>query len=178
MADNTEYELRVLEVDTDELQKKLEGLGAEKIGEYNYRRHVFEVIPSVKGRWVRLRSNGRETTLTVKQIESDKVDGTAEWETKVDDFDIVFEMLLKMGLRSKGYQENRRIEYEIDGAQVCIDTWPKIPTYLEIEAAGKEEVLKCARRLGFSERDMTGRNTEKIYLDYGIDISKDANLAF
>lgn len=178
MIDNTEYELRILEVDIAEVQARLEDLGAKKIGEYDFRRHVFEVIPAVKGRWVRLRTNGENTTLTIKQIQSDEVDGTAEWETNVDDFDVAFEMLEKMGLKSKGYQENKRIEYKLDGAQICIDTWPKIPTYLEIEASSKKKVLTCAKRLGYTEDETTGKNTEKIYMDYGIDISKDANLAF
>lgn len=178
MSNNTEYELRVLEVDTTKLIEKLEKLGAKKIGEYNFRRHVFESVPPVSGRWVRLRSNGSETTLTVKQIENDEVDGTIEWETRVDDFDEALKILEKIGLSSKGYQENRRIEYELQGVQVCIDSWPKIPAYLEIEGKSKEEVLDTAMKLGFGKKDITGINTEKIYLKYGIDISKKADLTF
>ncbi len=176
--DNIEYELRVLEVDTNKLIDKLTKLGAKKVGEYNFRRHIFNVVPPIKGKWVRLRSDGKETTITVKQIKNDEVDGTKEWEIKVDNFDSALKMLEKIGLKSKGYQENKRIEYQLDGAQVCIDTWPKIPPYMEIEAASKRDVLNCAKRLGFSESELTGKNTEKIYLDYGIDISKDANLKF
>lgn len=174
----TEYELRVLEVDSDDLITQLDKLGATKVAEYSFRRHVFETIPPVKGRWVRLRSDGKQTTLTVKQITADTVDGTIEWETTVDSFDTTFEILQKIGLKSKGYQENKRIEYQLDGCQVCIDTWPQIPTYLEIEANSESAVRSCAQKLGFSESDLTGMNNEKIYLHYGIDISTEADLRF
>lgn len=173
-----EYELRILEINTKEVVSRLKELGAKKVAEYNFKRHVFETVPAVRGRWVRLRSDGKHTTLTVKQIESDTVDGTSEWETKVDRFDITYTMLKKIGLKSKGYQENRRIEYELNGCQVCIDTWPKIPTYLEIESTSEAKVRECAKSLGFTEADLTGLNTEKIYLHYGIDISKEADLRF
>lgn len=175
---NIEYELRVLEIDTAAIIAKLSQLGAKKVAEYNFKRHVFETIPPVKGRWVRLRTDGQVTTLTVKQIEADTVDGTSEWETKVDDFETTYTILTKMGLVSKGYQENRRIEYSFMGCQVCIDTWPKIPTYLEIESSSQASVEKCAAALGFDKKDLTGLNTEKIYKQYGIDISTEANLRF
>ena len=36
----TEYEIRILEIDKEEMIKKLENLGAKKIGEYNQKRYV------------------------------------------------------------------------------------------------------------------------------------------
>lgn len=173
-----EHELRILETPENEMIALLERLGAKKAGEYSFRRHVFEVIPAVKGRWVRLRSDGKVTTLTVKQIANDLVDGTSEWETKVDDFDLTLKLLEKMGFKSKGYQENRRVEYTLDQCSVCIDTWPKIPTYTEIEGPSPDAVHGTLAKLGFSKGDATGMNTEKIYLKYGIDISKQADLSF
>ena len=175
---NIEHELRILDIDKAAVISTLEALGAIKVGEFSYRRHVFEVIPSTKGRWVRLRTDGTTTTLTIKQIVSDKVDGTSEWETKVDDFDTTFVMLQKIGLTSKGYQENMRIMYSLDDADVCIDTWPKIPTYLEIEAKSAAIIHDVTSKLGFSKKNLTGINVEKIYLLHGIDITKKANLSF
>lgn len=173
-----EYELRVLDIDPRDIKSKLKKLNARHIAERRYRRHVFETIPSTKGVWVRLRTDGETTTLAVKQISTDKVDGTKEWETKVDDFDTVLDMLHKIGLRSKGYQENNRSEYELEGAQVCIDTWPKIPAYLEIEAQDVPTIEECAKKLGFKKSELTGMNNEKIYKKYGIDISIEADLSF
>ena len=175
---NIEYELRILEINQQKIIEQLNKLGATKKGEYFFRRHVFETIPDVKGRWVRLRTDGTTTTLTVKQIDSDEVDGTTEWETTVDDFDETLTILNKIGLKSKGYQENKRIEYVLNGTQVCLDTWPSIPQYMEVEGESEEMVIKCLESLGFNKDDSTGMNTEKIYQKYGINIAKNANLSF
>lgn len=173
-----EHELRVLDVSKAKVVSKLEKLGAKKRGEYFFKRFVFEVVPPKSGRWVRLRTDGKHSTLTVKQIDKDAVDGTSEWEVSIDDFETTRIILEKLGLQPKGYQENRRLEYELGNVQICIDSWPKIPTYLEIEGKSNSDVLNCAKKLGYSSKQLTSINTEKIYLKYGIDIRQDANLSF
>ena len=60
----TEYEIRILEIDKEEMIKKLENLGAKKIGEYNQKRYVYDLKPIEKEKWIRLRTNGINTTLT------------------------------------------------------------------------------------------------------------------
>lgn len=175
---NIEYELRALDVDQKDIESKLRKLGARYVTTHNFRRHVYEVIPQKKGRWVRLRTNGKTTTLTIKQISADTVDGTQEWETSVDDFEQTHKMLELMGLRSKGYQENTRVEYSLDGVEVCIDQWPDIPAYVEFESSNEERIYACATKLGFRSGELTGMNTEKIYLKHGIDISNKATLEF
>lgn len=173
-----EHELKVLDIDIDTMTKKLFKLGATRKGQYLFRRHVFNTIPYNADCWVRLRTDGKLTTLAVKQITSDNVDGTSEWEVVVDDFDTTLEILEKMGLKSKGYQENKRIMFEFNESEVCLDTWPKIPSYMEIEAAGADKVIDSLKKLGFTKEQATGMNTEKLYLKYGIDISKNADLTF
>ena len=66
----TEYEVRVLEIDKDELIRKLESLNATKVGEFNQKRYVYDTIPKENGKWIRLRTNGKETTLTFKDVTS------------------------------------------------------------------------------------------------------------
>ena len=41
----TEYEVRVLEINKDEIIKKLERLGAEKKGEFEQKRYVYDLRP-------------------------------------------------------------------------------------------------------------------------------------
>ena len=113
--DHTEYEGRVLDIDKEAVQRKLADCGAELIARKDYRRYVFNTIPAIKDRWVRLRTDGRRTKLTVKEMSSATVDGVQEWETVVDDFETTLTMLEKMGLKPKGYQENRRELYTLDG---------------------------------------------------------------
>ena len=171
-----EYEIRILEIDEKVLIKKITLLGGKLLGEYFFRRYVFETIPQVKGRWIRLRTNGEFSTLAVKEIISDSVDGTSEWETSVEDFDVTLKMLEKMGFKPKGYQENRRIEYRFKDVILALDTWPLIPPYLEIEGKNEAAVKKAAVVLGFEESSLTGENTQKIYQKYGIDIEREPNL--
>ncbi|HIA91691.1 TPA: CYTH domain-containing protein [Candidatus Saccharibacteria bacterium] len=175
---NIEYEARILEIEPVPLINKLKALGAERVGDHFFRRHVFETLPPIAGRWVRLRTNGKTSTLTVKQITSDKVDGTKEWETVVEDFESTLMVLEKIGLKSKGYQENKRLEYRMGDVSICIDQWPKIPAYLEIEAPNKKSINETAKLIGYSDGDLCYLNPEKIYLKYGIDISKKANISF
>ena len=63
-----EYEVRILEIDKDIFIKKLEKLKAEKVGDFFQRRYVYDFNPVVKGKWIRLRTNGDESTLTIKNI--------------------------------------------------------------------------------------------------------------
>lgn len=64
----TEYEVRVLEIDVPMMQKKLEELSAKHVGEFSQRRYVYDFVPKIPGKWIRLRSNGKKTTLTIKHV--------------------------------------------------------------------------------------------------------------
>lgn len=176
---NTEYELRVLEIDKEKMIKKLQVLGAIKKGEYNQRRYVYDLRPAENGKWIRLRTNGEKTTLTYKNIESNKIDGTKEVEFEVEDFNKANEFLERIGFFNRGYQENDRIQYFLDGVEIDIDSWPMIPTYMEIEGKSKEEVMKMKEKLDLDESKITTLNCDDIYKQiYNIDISKIKELKF
>ena len=72
----TEIEERVLEINKEEVIKKLEELGAKKVGDWHQRRYVYDFMPKRENEWIRLRNNGEETTLTYKNIESKDIAGT------------------------------------------------------------------------------------------------------
>ena len=175
----TEYEIRILEIDKESIVKKLEDLGAIKGGEYNQKRYVYDLKPVQKDKWIRLRTNGIETTLTYKDIESNTIDGTKEVEIKVDSFEVANEFLNKIGFVARSYQENKRIQYTLDNVEIDIDTWPMIPTYLEIEGNSEEEVNNMVKKLGLSNLKITALNCDDIYRKiYNIDISKIKELKF
>ena len=168
-----------MEIDKESIIKLLEDLGAIKKGEYNQKRYVYDLKPAQKGKWIRLRTNGNETTLTYKDVESNTVDGTKELEFKVESFDIVNEFLNKIGFIARSYQENRRIQYILDNVEIDIDTWPMIPTYLEIEASNEKEIYNMIEKLGLNDSKITLLNCDDIYRQiYNIDISKIKELKF
>jgi adenylate cyclase class 2 len=173
-----EHEAKILDINPREMENKILDAGAKFIAERVMRRYVYDITPGDQSKWIRLRDTGTEVTLTVKEIKHDGIDGTHEVETEVGDFETTNALLVALGFTPKGYQENRRVSYTLDGAQLELDTWPQIPPYLEIEAASKEEVIRIAALLGYSEDRLTGENTTKVYARYGVDLSTIPDLRF
>ena len=64
-----EIEERVLEINPEEIIKRLGDLNATKVGEWNQKRYVYDFNPIRENEWIRLRTNGEKTTLTYKNIE-------------------------------------------------------------------------------------------------------------
>lgn len=175
----TEYEIRILEVDKEEIIKKLEKLGAIKKGKFEQKRYVYDLRPVEKGKWIRLRTNGKITTLTYKDIVSNTIDGTKEVEFEVEDFDKANEFLEKIGFKNRSYQENERIQYILNNVEIDIDSWPLIPTYMEIEGKSEEEIINIKKILNIEETKVTTLNCDDIYKQiYKIDISKIKELKF
>ena len=160
---NTEYEVRVLEINKDEVINKLNELNATLVEDSFQRRYVYDFNPVNPNKWIRLRTNGTTTTLTIKNIEDKTIDGTKELEIVVDDFDKTNEILNELGYIPRGIQENKRIKYDLNGVEVDIDTWPKIPTYLEIEGKNEEEVLNTLDILGIDRDKATSLDVLSIY---------------
>lgn len=173
---NTEYEVRVLEINQEKIINKLKDMNADFKGDYLQKRYVYDFNPKEQGKWIRLRTNGKKTTLTIKNILSTKIDGTKELEIEVDDFEKTNLILKELGYSPKGYQENRRIQYLLDGVEIDIDIWPFIPTYLEIEGKNEEEIYTTLDKLNISKQEITTEDVEKIYLNYGHNLNDMYNL--
>ena len=174
----TEYELRVLEIDKNKLIKDLEEMGAIKRGEYNQKRYVYDLNPPEPDKWIRLRTNGKDTTITYKNVQTKNIDGTKEVEIIVSDFEVANELLENIGFKSKAYQENTRIQYELNGIEIDIDTWPLIPTYVEIEGNSEESVIEMLNLLKLDKKKMTTVDVQGIYKNYGINLDKIKILKF
>lgn len=173
-----EHEAKILDVEPATMERLILDKGGQKLGERFMRRYVYDISPGDTSKWIRLRDTGDETTLTVKQITSDAIDGTHEIEVGVDDLTVTNALLEMLGFAAKSYQETKRTSFILDGAQVEIDTWPRIPSYVEIEAGSKDEVIRVAALLGYAEADLTGENTIKVYARYGIDLNTIPELRF
>ena len=173
---HTEYEVRVLNIKKEKIIKKLEELHAEFQWDLIQKRYVYDFIPNIESKWIRLRTNGKKTTLTIKNLVSSEIDGTQELEIEVDNFERCNLILKELGYVPKGYQENRRRQYLLNGVEVDIDSWPLIPDYLEIEGPSEEAVYNALESLGFKREDATSRDVEGIFLDYGHNLNDIYNL--
>ena len=173
---HTEYEVRILDINRDELIEKLEKTSAVFQWDLMQRRFVYDFIPKEDNKWIRLRTNGEKTTLTIKNLTSSSIDGTQELEIEVDNFERCSLILKELGYSPRGYQENRRRQYILNGVEIDIDSWPKIPDYLEIEGPSEEAVFNTLEYLGFKREDATTRDVEGIFLDYGFNLQEIYNL--
>ncbi len=170
---NTEIEERVLEVNKEEIIQKLEAMGAKKAGDWFQKRYIYDFNPKRVNEWIRLRSNGTETTLTYKNVENSDINGTKELEIGVSGFEETNQLLNILGFTPRAYQENLRTRYYLDHIEIDIDTWPLIPTYVEIEGKTEEEVKKVEKNLGLDETKVTTLNCQSIYQEiYKIDINE------
>ena len=173
--ENIEYEVRLLEINRDEIIKKLESLGAKKTKDGIQKRYVYDFNPIQKHKYIRVRTDGNKTTLTIKTVEKDTIDGTKELEIEVNDFEKTNEILNQLGYVPKGYQENKRTEYVLDDVIFDIDRWPLIPEFMEIEGKNKEDVFEMLERLDISKEMVIASGA---YEHYGIDSTELENLSF
>ncbi len=74
-----------------------------------------------------------------------------------------------MGIKSRGYQENKRTQYILNGVEIDIDSWPMIPTYVEIEGKNEEEVMNTLEILELPKDKVTTLDVDSVYKKYGID---------
>lgn len=175
---NQEYEVKFLDIDVEKLETKLKEIGAEKVGEFFYRRISFDfpdLSLATKGAWVRLRDEGDRVTLTWKrrlgmkaQDGSQSDDGMEEVETIVGDFDSAADILRKIGLKDKFFQENRRKRWKKGTVEFDIDSWPLLNPYLEIEAHSWEAIDLAIHELGLNPKDKKIFSTGQIYSMNGI----------
>ena len=175
---NTECEIRILNIDVEELVKKLEELGASKIGEYDQKRYVYDVIPKEEGKFVRLRTNGVKTTLTYKDKKYTSMSSTKELELEIEDFEKAHMLLTSAGLNTDRYIENKRISYKYGDVEFDIDCYPMIPPYMEIEAIDEDTVNEYISKLGLSDHETTVDSLKKIYKRYNVDFESMKEIRF
>ena len=164
----TEIEARLLNCNVDEFVKKLNSTNAEFVGDWVQMRYCYDFNPVKQNSWIRLRTNGKETTLTIKEIATSKIDGTKESEIVVSDFATTDEILNKLGYNARSKQQNRRIRYMLDGVEIDIDFWPMIPTYVEFEGPSIESIKNVCKKLGLNYNALVTFDVESIYAHYGI----------
>lgn len=165
----TEYEVKVLEIDHDECIKSLESMGAKKVSDALQERYIYDLIPEDKSKWIRLRTNGIKTTLTLKDLKAKTIDGMKEIEIEVSDFNKTHELLLNLGYKSKGFQQNKRVQYILDDVEIDLDLWPHIPEYMEIEGNDEASVRKIIEKLNIDNEKVTTMDVDSIYKHYGFE---------
>lgn len=167
-----ELEARFLGVDIPDFKQRLSKLGAKDLGSD----HLKEVIffdkdltwQENKKTVVRLRQTKTGIHLAYKHAAEDTLHGTEEIEFDVSNLEKAKLFLERCGLVAYCYQEKHRHSYKLGNVVIDIDSWPKIPPYVEIEGESEEELKEAAAKLGLdwqkaifeSPRNMIAREYE------------------
>ncbi|WP_069171381.1 class IV adenylate cyclase [Streptomyces griseus] len=176
-----EYEAKFLAIDVTGLQTKLTALGAtQAFPRTLLTRKIFENDALEGGAWVRLRDEGTRSTLTLKQVtDATTINGTTEIETEVTDLHAMAEILRSLGMREVRYQENYREEWRLGEVAFDFDTWPDLPTFVEIEGPDEASVRQAAALLELDYAEARFGSVDEIYKsESGRDILAEPTLLF
>ena len=167
----TELEAKFLDIDKETLRNKLKEVGAKLIyPERLMKRNVFDYPDErleKEGAWVRVRDEGdNKITLSYKRLVDRTLQGTKEITLDVANFDTMTSLLLAIGLKQDAYQETKREKWELDDSEITIDTWPWIPTFVEIESPTEKGLTDVAKDLGFDWSQAMHGSVETAYQKY------------
>jgi len=181
-----EIEVKFLNVDVADLEKRLTAAGATKVREYFYRRRVFDYPDwrlDKNHSWLRLRDEGDKITLSFKKrlgvvdgVSNDS--GMEETEIVVNDFKKTAELILGLGFIEKHYAENKRIRWTKEDVEFDIDTYPGLEPYLEIEALSWDKIDEAISWLGLNPVDKKIYSGNQVYKLKGINVADYARLTF
>lgn len=150
---NIEYEATFIDVDKDEIRERLKKAGANLVyPEFMMKRFVFElpVGHEIKGGWLRVREEANKITMSLKITNGSNIEDQKEICLKIDNFNEGVKFLNTIGAKQKAYQESYRELWLLDDVEVCIDEWPYLEPYVEVEGKSEQEVKAVSEKLGFN----------------------------
>ncbi len=106
-----EYEAKFIDIDKDEMRKKLREVGAELVRpEFLQKDSIFHLPGDLRqeGAWLRVRDEGDKITLSLKKAEGDEIHHQKELSVVVNDFDTAVKILESIGCDIRMYQETKR----------------------------------------------------------------------
>lgn len=161
---NSEIEATFINIDKDALRAKLKASGAELLQpEILMRRTIFDVDDHS---FARVRDEGNKITMSYKHLDELSLSGMKEACVEVNDFQEAVNILLALGHKIKAEQEALREEWLLDGVKIDIDTWPWLPSYVEIEGPSEDAVKTVSAKLGFDMKDAYYGSVDRIYQIY------------
>ena len=87
-------------------------------------------------------------------------------------------LLATIGLTKTRTEEKKRTRYKLDGCNFDIDTWPDIPTYVEIEAESEAAIRNMCSFLELKFEDSFKGSAHDIFRHYGIEPSSNTYMVF
>ena len=127
-------------------------MGAEDFGEELITEEIFH---DRAGEWPkdtkfgRIRKTKKGTIFTYKHVQDRTATGILEIEFEIKEPKKLRVFLEEIGLVMNRENEKYRHKFKLREVIIDIDTWPKIPTYVELEGPSEEAIKNTAAQLGF-----------------------------
>ena len=171
-----EVEVKVLEVDKDEIVKKLLEYGAQKTYEGPVVNILFDKGKELqeKHQTLRLRKMGEKYIITFKQkLSKEATKISEEIETEIADYDKAEAILKGLGFAPTYFPEKQRESYKLEDMTFDFDTYEMIPTILEIESESEDKVLEWCKKLELDMDKVKSWNTRDLFDHYNIKVEHD-----
>lgn len=101
-----------------------------------------------------------------------------ETEIEVSNIKEANSLLESLGFSYESYQKKIRTTYILDEFELDIDSWPGIPTYVEIEGKLEEELELFLNKLGYSMKDTVSCTADQVYEKYGLSMFNNREIKF
>ncbi|MFA5936370.1 MAG: class IV adenylate cyclase [Candidatus Paceibacterota bacterium] len=176
-----EIETRFLDINKDEFFKKLISLGAVDKGEEKLEEIIFHASDGSwlgQSKFVRLRKMKDKIKLTYKTNPKQMVDSAMEIELEVSDMNKCSEFFHQIGLKAMRELEKYRHTFELGDATFDIDSWPKIPTYVEVEGPTVESLKIACKKVGFNWEKRFDGDAREVFRHYGYNIDNITVITF
>lgn len=182
MSEHREIEAKFLAVDVEALKRALLELHAVDLGED----HIYEVIIYDKDlTWrgkeqsIRVRKMRGQVLVAYKNHHTSELGGTDEIEFEVSDFEKAKAFFAAVGFVVYREQEKKRHTFTLAGVAIDIDTWPKIPTYVEIEGESEALVREVSEKLGMDWSKAVFKSAGKVIEEeYNIPVAEYRHFTF
>mgnify|MGYP001124184322 CR=1 FL=1 len=175
MNDYKEHEIKVLDVNVQELAKRLEKIGAKKV--YDDDRTIItldtpeRMFLSKKDKLIRITDEGNiKVTMHVNQSKPEIKEGIKFKTSRLKE---TMDFFHELGLDPISKVESHRYSYELGKIDFDIDKFPAIPPFLEIDIEYLEEegfnLDDLLKKLGLENNKIVVMGTEDIHKLYNID---------
>lgn len=167
-----ELEVKILNIDLDEMEKKIISLGGSLIAkEVQVNTLIDSTNKPIKesiNAYLRLRetkdllNNKSDTTLTLKKIIStDGLRENIEMNSEVENKEVVLQIFRELGydLIEVGHKERK--SYKLHNARFDLDIWDEETypyPYMEIEVESQEELDKMIKLLDISKENISTKS--------------------